>query len=257
MQEYLNFQIKANELITKRGSAYSGNGIYKLNNNYYLQSVNSKSFSLPVSDSIGSVSAEYIVPEKINCMITLAHGAGAGMDHPFMISLANSLAQQDIGTLRFNFPFTEHKKGRPDVPAVAHKTIEAAINNAHETFPLLPLFASGKSFGGRMSSQYVSAHAHPAIKGIIFYGFPLHPPGKPSTERAEHLKEVQIPMLFLQGTKDELATLNLIENVCSTLPKATLIKIQGANHAFKAGKQDIIPMLAAYTKEWVVNFIKD
>ncbi len=218
--------------------------------------MNNRPLSLLVSDSIGSVSAEYIVPAKCNCMITLAHGAGAGMNHPFMTSLASLLAEQDIGTLRFNFPFTEHKKGRPDVPAVAHKTIEAAINNAHETFPSLPLFASGKSFGGRMSSQYLSIHQHPAIKGIIFYGFPLHPPGKPSTERADHLKEVKVPMLFLQGTKDELATLSLVGKVCSSHSLATLIKIEGANHAFKAGKQNIIPMLAAFTKEWVMKLIK-
>ena len=218
--------------------------------------MNNRPLSLLVSDSIGSVSAEYIVPAKCNCIITLAHGAGAGMNHPFMTSLASLLAEQDIGTLRFNFPFTEHKKGRPDVPAVAHKTIEAAINNAHETFPSLPLFASGKSFGGRMSSQYLSIHPHPAIKGIIFYGFPLHPPGKPSTERADHLKEVKVPMLFLQGTKDELATLSLVEKVCSSLPLATLIKIEGANHAFKAGKQNIIPMLAAFTKDWTMKLIK-
>ncbi|MDQ6764456.1 MAG: dienelactone hydrolase family protein [Bacteroidota bacterium] len=173
-----------------------------------------------------------------------------------MTSLANLLAEQGIGTLRFNFPFTEHKKGRPDVPAVAHKTIEAAINNAHETFPSLPLFAAGKSFGGRMTSQYLSSHPHAAIKGIIFYGFPLHPPGKPSTERAEHLKDITAPMLFLQGTKDELATLSLVEEVCSSLSPATLIKIEGANHAFKAGKQNIISMLAAFTKEWVIKFIK-
>ena len=218
--------------------------------------MNSKPLSLLVSDSIGSVSAEYIVPAKCNCIITLAHGAGAGMNHPFMTSLASLLAEQDIGTLRFNFPFTEHKKGRPDVPAVAHKTIEAAINNAHETFPSHPLFASGKSFGGRMSSQYLSIHQHPAIKGIIFYGFPLHPPGKPSTERADHLKEVKVPMLFLQGTKDELATLSLVEKVCSSLSLATLTKIEGANHAFKAGKQNIIPMLAAFTKDWTMKLIK-
>jgi len=208
-------------------------------------------FSLTVSDSIGQVSAEYIVPPKCTCIFTLAHGAGAGMSHPFMIALATSLAENNIGTLRFNFPFMEHKKGRPDTPAVAHKTIEAAINYAHKAFPTLPLFASGKSFGGRMSSQYLSGNSLTPVKGIIFYGFPLHAPGKPSTERAGHLKDLKVPMLFLQGTRDELATLNLIESVCSSLPLATLIKIEGANHAFKAGKQDIIPMLAAFSKDWV------
>src|SRR5450432_4635908 len=109
-----------------------------------------RAFSLIISDSIKPVSAEYLIPAKSNCMITLAHGAGAGKDHPFMTALVTLLAEHGIGTLRFNFPFMEYKKGRPDVPAVAHQTIEAAINNAHKTFPALPLFASGKSFGGRM-----------------------------------------------------------------------------------------------------------
>lgn len=217
--------------------------------------MNSRTFSLMIPGITEPVSAEYILPSGSYCMITLAHGAGAGMNHPFMTALAKLLAEDGIGTLRFNFPFMEHKKGRPDVPAVAHKTIEAAINNAHETFPDLPLFASGKSFGGRMSSQYLSDHPHPEVKGIIFYGFPLHAPGKPSTERAAHLKDVKVPMLFLQGTRDELASLNLIESVCSSLPLATLIKIEGANHAFKAGKQDILPKLATLTKDWIGKFI--
>ncbi len=214
-----------------------------------------KSVSLSVSDSIGSVSAEYLIPGKSNCILTLAHGAGAGMNHPFMTTLAKGLAEENIATLRFNFPFTEQKKNRPDVPAVAHKTIEAAINNAHKEFPSLPLFVSGKSFGGRMSSQYLSAHSHPAVKGIIFYGFPLHAPGKPSSERGDHLKGVNIPMLFLQGTRDELATLNLIEAVCSKLPQTSLIKIEGANHAFKAGKKDIMSMLVNFTGEWIEKLI--
>ncbi len=210
-----------------------------------------RSYTLPVSPSIGSVSAEYIISEESNCILTLAHGAGAGMNHLFMASLALTLAEKSITTLRFNFPFAENKKGRPDLPAVAHKTIEAAINNASELFPSTPLFVSGKSFGGRMSSQYLSAHPHPAVKGIIFYGFPLHPPGKPSVDRAEHLKDVKLPMLFLQGTRDELATLDLIEQVCSSLPQATLIKIEKADHGFKAGKIDTMTLLVNHTKEWI------
>jgi predicted alpha/beta-hydrolase family hydrolase len=215
-----------------------------------------RSLSLETSPSIGVVSAECIVPEKSKCIMTLAHGAGAGMNHPFMITLAQLLAEATIATLRFNFPFAENKKGRPDPPAVAHKTIETAISKAQELFPKLPLFAAGKSFGGRMTSQYLSANPHDEVRGIIFYGFPLHPPGKPSTERAEHLKDVKIPMLFLQGTRDELATWNLIESVCSSLPLARLVKIEGANHAFKAGKQNIIQLLANETKDWMEKMIK-
>jgi predicted alpha/beta-hydrolase family hydrolase len=210
-----------------------------------------RSLSLQISPSIGTVSAEYIVPEKSNYIMTLAHGAGAGMNHSFMVTLAKSLAENGIATLRFNFPFAELKKGRPDIPAVAHKTIEPAIYNARELFPSLPLFVSGKSFGGRMTSQYLSNHQQDVVKGIIFYGFPLHPPGKPSIERATHLKDVKIPMLFLQGTKDELATWSLIESVCSSLPNAELVKIEGANHAFKAGKQNIMQVLTNATRDWI------
>ncbi|WP_026260203.1 alpha/beta family hydrolase [Segetibacter koreensis] len=215
-----------------------------------------ESLSLIVSPDVGSVSAEYIIPEKSNCIMTLAHGAGAGMNHPFMVSLAKTLAEIGIATLRFNFPFIEHKKRRPDVPAVAHKTIEAAIFHARELFPLLPLFVSGKSFGGRMTSQYLSIHPHSLVRGIIFYGFPLHPLGKPSVERADHLKNVKVPMLFLQGTRDALATLGLITSVCSSLSNATLIKIEGADHAFKAGKQNTVELLAKSTGKWIGNAIE-
>ena len=218
--------------------------------------MNTRSLSLEISPSIGSVSAESIVPEKSKYIMTLAPGAGAGMNHSFMVTLAQLLSEQAIATLRFNFPFLENKKGRPDTPAVAHKTIEAAISKARELFPKLPLFVAGKSFGGRMSSQYLSAHPHTAVKGIIFYGFPLHPAGKPSVERAEHLKDVKTPMLFLQGTKDALATWNLIESVCSSLSSVTLIKMEGADHSFKAGKQNIIQLLANETKQWIEKITK-
>ena len=218
--------------------------------------MSTKSISLQVSESIGKVSAECIVPDTAKCIITLAHGAGAGMNHSFMVTLSNALAEVGIATLRFNFPFTENKKGRPDTPAVAHQTIEAAINKAQTLFPSLPLFVAGKSFGGRMSSQYLSTHSEAKVKGIIFYGFPLHPAGKPSTDRAEHLKEVKVPMLFLQGTKDTLATWDMIESVCASLKKAKLVKFEGADHSFKAGKKDIMSMLVQATNEWVEKMIK-
>lgn len=214
-----------------------------------------KPVSIKVSSDIGSVSGEYTIPGKSICVITLAHGAGAGMHHPFMTALAASLAENGIATLRFNFPFTENKKGRPDVPAVAHKTIEAAINHARKQYPSLPLFISGKSFGGRMSSQYLSTHHDAEVMGIIFYGFPLHAPGNPSIERAEHLKDVKQPMLFLSGTRDEFASLKLLEKVCSSLSNATLIKIEGANHGFKAGKLNTIEMLGSFTKDWITKII--
>jgi len=210
-----------------------------------------KTISIKVSAETGKVSAICIAPETSKCIITLAHGAGAGMNHSFMETLANALAETNIATLRFNFPFAENKKGRPDSPAVAHQTIEAAINKAQELFPALPLFAAGKSFGGRMTSQYLSTHHDTKVKGIIFYGFPLHPAGKPATDRAEHLKDVKVPMLFLQGTKDTLATWDLIESACSSLKKAKLVKLEGADHSFKAGKKDIMSMLVTNTNEWI------
>ena len=210
-----------------------------------------RSLSLKISPAIGSVTAECFIPQKATCIITLAHGAGADMNHIFMVTLSQLLAQENIATMRFNFPFTENKKGRPDTPAVAHQTIEAAILKAQKLFPKLPLFAAGKSFGGRMTSQCLAAHPNDLVKGIIFYGFPLHAPGKPSIERSEHLKDVRSPMLFLQGSRDEFATWKLIEKVTSSLPLAELVKIEGANHGFKAGKQDIIKLLTTITKDWI------
>ncbi|MDB5278050.1 MAG: alpha/beta hydrolase [Ferruginibacter sp.] len=215
-----------------------------------------KSLVLPVSAETGNVSAEYILPEDCSCIIVLAHGAGAGMNHTFMITLSNALALKGIGTFRFNFPFMEKKKPRPDTPAVAHETIAAAIAKAQQLFPSLPLFIAGKSFGGRMSSQYLSEYKNAAVKGIIFYGFPLHPAGKPSTDRAEHLKLVKQPMLFLQGTKGALATWELVAPVCKSLKRASLVKIEGADHSFKAGKTDTIALLVAATEEWIKKKLK-
>jgi predicted alpha/beta-hydrolase family hydrolase len=215
--------------------------------------MNKKSLSIKVSSDIGKVSAICLVPEKAQCILTLAHGAGADMHHSFMETLATQLAAVGIATLRFNFPFTEQQKKRPDTPAVAHETIAAAIDKAAALFPSLPLFVAGKSFGGRMSSQYMAINQRKDVKGLIFYGFPLHPVGKPGVERAEHLKEVKVPMLFLQGTKDALAEWTLIEQVCASLKKATLIKIEEADHSFKAGKKDILSLLVDATSKWVTK----
>lgn len=210
-----------------------------------------KSIKINVSAEIGKVSGISIAPSKPKSVITLAHGAGAGMNHVFMETLTTRLAEQGIATVRFNFPFAENKKGRPDSPAVAHQAIKAAIEKTRELFPKVPLFVAGKSFGGRMSSQYLSANPDEAVEGIIFFGFPLHQPGNPSTERADHLKKVKVPMLFLQGTKDTLATWELIQKVCKPLRKAKLVKIEGADHSFKAGKTDTIGILVDATKEWI------
>lgn len=187
----------------------------------------------------------------MKAILTLAHGAGAGMNHSFMISLAHELAAVGIGTMRFNFPFTEQKKKRPDFPAVAHQTIDSAFEFVKQHYPSTPLYLSGKSFGGRMSSQALAINKIKGAKGIILFGFPLHPASKPSVERAEHLKDISLPMLFLQGTRDALAEWNLIERVCAELPQATLVKFEGADHSFKAGKQNIIPLLARSVNNWI------
>lgn len=210
-----------------------------------------KTLKINVSPEIGKVTGKTITPAKPVAFIVLAHGAGAGMDHIFMETLATRLAENDIATLRYNFPFAENKKGRPDSPAVAHQAIKAAIAKGLELFPKIPMFVAGKSFGGRMSSQLLSEEHDDNVKGLIFYGFPLHQPGKPSTERAAHLKKVKAPMLFLQGTKDALATWDMIKALCKSLKKAKLVKLEGADHSFKAGKKDVIGVLVEETKAWV------
>jgi predicted alpha/beta-hydrolase family hydrolase len=208
-------------------------------------------FSFAVSDSIGSVTAEVIEPSSIKAMMTLAHGAGAGMDHRFMKALATALAEQGIGTLRFNFPYTEKGKSRPDVPAVAEKTIEAALNKLHTLYPQTVILAAGKSFGGRMSSNYVSKQSPVFLRGLVFYGFPLHPAGQPSTSRAVHLHQIKLPMLFLQGTRDALADPSLIRSETSKLSTATLTLYDGADHSFKSGKKEFISELASGTFVWL------
>ncbi|MCZ8070860.1 MAG: alpha/beta family hydrolase [Bacteroidota bacterium] len=213
----------------------------------------SQSLKLNVSESIAEVSAEWIQATQAIATLTLAHGAGAGMNHPFMVGLALELAKQNVSTLRFNFPFIENKKRRPDVPTIAHKTIEAAVKEAEALAPHASLFLAGKSFGGRMSSQFLALQPNAYVKGIVLFGFPLHPAGKPGVERAEHLKRVNAPMLFLQGEKDELAQWVLLEEVTKSLPQATLIRFEGADHAFKKGKENLLPLLAEETAKWIAS----
>lgn len=208
------------------------------------------SFSITLSSG-DMISAECYLPNEAIAMFVLAHGAGAGMNHAFMKSLSQELANLNIATLRYNFLYMEQKKKRPDFPAVAHQAVAAALLKAHELYPTLPVFAGGKSFGGRMTSQYLSKHSSDFVKGIVFVGFPLHPAGKPSVERADHLKNIELPMLFLQGTRDALAEWSLITGVIGPLPTATLTKLEGADHSFKAGKQNLIPSLATEIQTWI------
>lgn len=183
-------------------------------------------------------------PAGVKACYVFAHGAGADMDHAFMASIAQGLAERGIASLRFNFPFMEQGAKRPDSPAVAHAAIRAAVAEAARHMPAgVPLFAGGKSYGGRMSTQAQAAEPLPGVKGIVLVGFPLHPAGKPSTERAAHLAGVKLPMLFLQGTRDSLAELDLITQTTATLgKKATLHIVDGADHAFhvlvRSGRTD-------------------
>ncbi|KRQ13306.1 alpha/beta family hydrolase [Bradyrhizobium sp. DASA03076] len=187
---------------------------------------------------IGTVSAILMQPDNARACYVLAHGAGTDMRHVSMDKIAVGLSMRGIATLRFNFPYTENKQGRPDQPAVAHATIRAAVEEAARLCPGLKLVAGGKSFGGRMTSQAQSKAALPGVKGLAFLGFPLHADKKPSTERAEHLAGVAIPMLFLQGTRDGLADLSLLRPVVAALgAKATLHEIEGGDHSFAVLKR--------------------
>lgn len=168
----------------------------------------------------------------------LAHGAGAGMRHPFLEAIAGALLERSVATLRYEFPYMEAHKNRPDPPAVAAARVREAVARARAEWPGLPLLAGGKSFGGRMTSTAQAEAPLPGVVGLAFLGFPLHPPGKPSVSRAEHLFRLQLPMLFLQGTRDEFAQLDLLTEVCEGLgSRATLHLLAEGDHSFKVPKR--------------------
>jgi predicted alpha/beta-hydrolase family hydrolase len=189
------------------------------------------------------VSALLIKPPQAQACYVFAHGAGAGMAHASMETIAAGLAERGIATLRYQFPYMEKGSKRPDSPAVAHAAVRAAVAEAARCCGGLPLIAGGKSFGGRMTSQAQAIDALPGVRGLAFFAFPLHPAGKPSSDRARHLAEVQIPMLFLQGTRDALAELSLLEPVVKKLGKRTTLHlVDEADHAFhvlaRSGRND-------------------
>jgi predicted alpha/beta-hydrolase family hydrolase len=200
-----------------------------------------KNIQFQISEEIGTTSALYIRPTKPKFLLVLAHGAGAGMDHPFMEFLAQYLAHQKVATLRFNFAYMENGKKIPDRPKKALPTIAAAINQARKIARGLPILIGGKSFGGRMCSQLAANEELIGVKGIIYFGFPLHAIGKPSMDRAAHLSDIPQPQLFLQGTRDTLAEIGLIKKVCKKLKKAKLEIIEGGDHSFKMLKKTGIP----------------
>jgi predicted alpha/beta-hydrolase family hydrolase len=181
------------------------------------------------------VSALFHLPRAATACFVFAHGAGAGMEHPSMTTVAADLAARSVATLRYQFPYMERRSRRPDPPSVCHATVRTAVAEAARLAPTLALIAGGRSFGGRMTSQAQAIEPLAGVKGLAFIGFPLHPAGKPSAARAEHLRDVKIPMLFLQGTRDELAQLDLLQPVVDGLgARATLKLLQDADHSFHA-----------------------
>ena len=185
-------------------------------------------------DAETSVSALLDRPDAPEAGYVFAHGAGAGMTHPFMVRAASAFIARGIATLRFQFPYMERGSKRPDTPKVAQAAVRAAVSEAARAMPRLPLVAGGKSFGGRMTSQAQAAAPLPGVVGLVFLGFPLHPAGKPSIERAQHLAAVQIPMLFVQGTRDEMADVTLIESTVGALGRlATLHWVNDGDHSLR------------------------
>ncbi|MEA2872162.1 MAG: uncharacterized protein QOH67_2138 [Hyphomicrobiales bacterium] len=194
-------------------------------------------------DAQTRVSAVLQLPPRASACFVFAHGAGAGMAHPFMAAAAAGLAERGIASLRYQFPYMERGGKRPDPPKIAHAAVRAAVAEARRQLPGVPLIAGGKSFGGRMTSQAQAAAPLDGVAGLAFLGFPLHPPKRPSRERAEHLFDVTIPMLFLQGTRDEFAELSDLEPVCAALGnRATLKLFADADHSFhvpaRTGRKD-------------------
>jgi predicted alpha/beta-hydrolase family hydrolase len=191
----------------------------------------------------GDVSGLLVAPEGARACFVFAHGAGVGMQHKFMRDVANGLAERGVATLRYQFPYMERGSKRPDSPKVAQAAVRAAVAKAKELLPQLPLFAGGKSYGARMTSQAQAEALLPDMKGLVFLGFPLHPPGQPSDMRAEHLSRVQSPMLFLQGTRDDFADLEYLRPLVMRLgSRATLKLFDDADHSFhvpaKSGRTD-------------------
>src|SRR5213596_3157601 len=212
---------------------------------------------------VGDVSGLLLRPADARLLYVLAHGAGAGMRHPFLESLAQRLADRSVATLRYQFPYMERRASRPDPPAVAAATVRAAVEEAARVAPGLPLVAGGKSFGGRMTSTAQAEDPLPGVRGLVFLGFPLHPPGRAGDQRAEHLAQVQVPMLFLQGTRDDFADLKLLRPLVQRLgARATLHLVEGGDHSFHVLKRsgrtdaDVMGEIADAIAEWSATTVK-
>jgi predicted alpha/beta-hydrolase family hydrolase len=218
--------------------------------------ISTRELRLGVEDA-GEVSAILMRPPKAHRLLVLAHGAGAGMHHPFLETLAGELAATGVATFRYQFPYMEQRRRLPDGLAVLTATVRAAVRLAAAAAPELPLLAGGKSLGGRMTSLAASQEALETVQGLVFFGFPLHPPNRPGTKRAEHLARVNVPMLFLQGTRDALASLELLRPICAGLgSRAALHVIETADHSFRVLKSsgrtdtDVLRELAQTVASW-------
>lgn len=210
------------------------------------------------TEQAGAVSALFLRPTSARALLVLGHGAGAGMQHPFMQAVAEQLAAQKIATFRYQFPYMEKGKKSPDSQTTLRATIVSAVETAKKAARGLPLLAGGKSMGGRLTSLVTAEGRLPDIRGLIFFGFPLHAAGKPSSERGAHLAEVSVPMLFLQGTRDRLAELDRIAPLCRSLGKrATLHIVEGGDHSFhvlkRSGRtdEDVQNELGEIVGSWV------
>jgi len=211
---------------------------------------------------VGDVSGLLLRPEHARLIYVLAHGAGAGMRHPFLESISQRLAERGIATLRYQFPYMERRARRPDTPAVAAATVRTAVVETARLAPGLALVAGGKSFGGRMTSTAQAEEPLPGVRGLVFLGFPLHPPGRPDDKRAEHLNRVAIPMLFIQGTRDEFADLKLLRPVLKRLgARATLHLVEDGDHSFRVPKRtgradaDVMGELVQVIGDWTGRIV--
>ncbi len=223
----------------------------------------SRAIEIQVGEAGTAVSALVLEPSAADALLVLAHGAGAGMRHPFLEELASRLAERAVATLRFQFPYMERNERRPDPPRLLAATVRSAVAAATRLAPGLPVFAGGKSLGGRMSSRAAADGGLLPARGIVFFGFPLHPAGEPAITRAAHLEGVEQPMLFLQGTRDALANLALLTPICERLaPRTRLHVVEGADHSFRVLKRsgrsddDVLTELADTAVSWIDEILR-
>ncbi len=222
-----------------------------------MSTKNAKDIQFFVNDKAGVVSGLLNLPATAKALLVLAHGAGAGMRHRFMEEVAAKLAARDIATLRYQFPYMEKRTKRPDSEAVLLETVRAALANSRKHAGDLPIFAGGKSMGGRMTSLAAAKEPLDGVRGLIFFGFPLHAAGRPGSERGHHLAEIELPMLFLQGSRDALADLKLLKPLCQNLERAEVFVVNGGDHSFhmlkssKKSDDNVLDEIVSEAGDWI------